>query len=60
MSTAEVVAITTRARDNGAARVCLGAAWREVRDNRQFERVLDIVTGVAALGVEVRGAARHD
>jgi biotin synthase len=53
MSTAEVVAIATRARDNGASRVCLGAAWREVRDNRQFERVLDIVTAVTALGVEV-------
>jgi biotin synthase len=33
--------------------VCLGAAWREVRDNRQFERVLDIVRDVTALGVEV-------
>jgi len=53
MSTAEVVAIAARARDNGASRVCLGAAWREVRDNRQFERVLDIVTEVTALGVEV-------
>jgi biotin synthase len=53
MSTAEVVAIATRARDNGASRVCLGAAWREVRDNRQFERVLDIVSAVNALGVEV-------
>jgi biotin synthase len=53
MSTAEVVAIATRARDNGASRVCLGAAWREVRDNNQFDRVLDIVSEVAALGVEV-------
>jgi biotin synthase len=53
MSTAEVVAIAKRARNNGASRVCLGAAWREVRDNRQFERVLDIVTEVTALGVEV-------
>lgn len=53
MSTAEVVAIARRARDNGASRVCLGAAWREVRDNRQFDRVLDIVTEVTRLGVEV-------
>jgi biotin synthase len=53
MSTAEVVAIARRARNNGASRVCLGAAWRHVRDNRQFERVLDIVTEVTALGVEV-------
>ena len=53
MSTDEVVAIARRARDNGASRVCLGAAWREVKDNRQFDRVLDIVTEVTALGVEV-------
>lgn len=53
MSTDEVVAIARRARDNGASRVCLGAAWREVKDGRQFDRVLDIVTEVTALGVEV-------
>jgi len=53
MSTEEVVSIARRARDSGASRVCLGAAWREVRDDRQFERVLDIVTEVTSLGVEV-------
>jgi biotin synthase len=53
LSTSEVVAIARRARDNGASRVCLGAAWREVKDNQQFDRVLDIVTNVTALGVEV-------
>jgi biotin synthase len=49
----EVVAIAANAKANGASRVCLGAAWREVRDNKQFERVLDIVRGVAEVGVEV-------
>ena len=53
MSTDEVVAIAERALANGASRVCLGAAWRDVKDNQQFERVLDIVTNVTALGVEV-------
>jgi biotin synthase len=49
----EVVAIAANAKANGASRVCLGAAWREVRDNKQFERVLEIVKGVAETGVEV-------
>ena len=53
LSTDAVVAIATRARDDGATRVCLGAAWREVRDTQHFERVLDIVRQVSALGVEV-------
>jgi biotin synthase len=31
----------------------MGAAWREVRDNRDFDRVLDMVKGVSSLGMEV-------
>jgi biotin synthase len=31
----------------------MGAAWREVRDNRDFDRVLEMVKGVNDLGMEV-------
>ncbi|MCK7556641.1 biotin synthase BioB [Chitinophaga sedimenti] len=31
----------------------MGAAWREVRDNRDFDRVLDMVKGVNEIGMEV-------
>ena len=48
-----VVDVARRARANGVSRVCMGAAWREVRDGVQFDRVLDIVREVNALGVEV-------
>lgn len=41
------------AKDVGATRICLGAAWREVRDNRDFETVLSIVESVSNLDVEV-------
>lgn len=41
------------ARSNGSTRFCMGAAWREIRDNRDFERVLEMVQGVAAEGLEV-------
>src|SRR5256885_5515483 len=35
------------------SRMCLGAAWREVRDNADFERVLTMVQAVNAEGLEV-------
>ena len=53
MATEEVLEIARRAKDAGVSRVCMGAAWREVRDNRQFDRVLEMVREVNALGVEV-------
>lgn len=39
--------------ERGATRICLGAAWREVRDGRQFDQVLKIVQSIAEMGVEV-------
>lgn len=48
---AEVLAAARRARDHGASRFCMGAAWRSPRD-RDLEPVLDMVAGVKALGLE--------
>jgi biotin synthase len=53
MPTQEVLAIAQRAKDAGMTRVCMGAAWREVRDNKQFDRVLEMVKAVNEIGVEV-------
>lgn len=41
-----------RAKAHGATRFCMGAAWRDVRDGDSFERVLEMVRGVRALGME--------
>lgn len=41
------------AKDAGSTRFCMGAAWREVKDNAQFEEVLGMVQDVSALGMEV-------
>lgn len=41
------------AKANGASRLCMGAAWREVRDNRDFDRVLEMVSEVNDMGLEV-------
>ncbi|KAB8315065.1 biotin synthase BioB [Tolypothrix campylonemoides VB511288] len=48
-----VVSIAQQAKESGVSRVCMGAAWREVRDNSQFEQVLEMVKEVTALGLEV-------
>jgi biotin synthase len=53
MSRDEVTRIARRAKRNGVTRLCLGAAWREVKDNGQFDKVLDIVRGVNDEGLEV-------
>jgi biotin synthase len=41
------------AKDNGSTRFCMGAAWREVRDNRDFDKVIQMVSGVNSMGLEV-------
>lgn len=49
----EVLNDAKQAIGRGATRICLGAAWREVRDSRQFDDVLRMIKGLADLGVEV-------
>lgn len=48
-----VLEYAKKAKEAGSTRFCMGAAWREVRDNRDFDRVLDMVKGVNELGMEV-------
>jgi biotin synthase len=53
MKKEEVLAYAEKARAAGSTRFCMGAAWREVRDNKDFDRVLDMVKGVNEMGMEV-------
>jgi biotin synthase len=53
MDTQEVLTAAQRAHEEGATRFCMGAAWRQVQDGPDFDRVLEIVREVAALGMEV-------
>jgi len=48
----DVLAAARKARAAGATRFCMGAAWREVKDGPQFDRVLEMVRGVKRLGME--------
>ena len=47
-----VLAAAQKAKDGGADRFCMGAAWRAVKDGPEFDRVLAMVEGVHALGLE--------
>ena len=53
MPVEDVMDSARRAKAAGLTRVCMGAAWREVKDSKQFDRVLDMVRGVNEMGLEV-------
>ncbi|MEQ6121295.1 biotin synthase BioB [Reichenbachiella sp. MALMAid0571] len=53
MEVDEVLQAANNARESGSTRFCMGAAWREVRDNRDFDKVLEMVKGVNSMGMEV-------
>lgn len=48
-----ILAAAERAKEAGSTRFCMGAAWRSARQNKDFDEVLDVVSGVADLGLEV-------
>ena len=52
MDPESVVAMAAIAKSAGAERFCMGAAWRQVRDGREFDAVIKMVEGVRALGME--------
>lgn len=47
----EVLAAARAARDQGATRFCMGAAWREPKD-RDLDKVTAMVRGVKSLGLQ--------
>lgn len=53
MNCEEILPAARRARADGATRFCMGAAWRQAPQGREFESVLESVRAVAALGMEV-------
>ena len=52
LDTAAVLADARSAKESGADRFCMGAAWRGVKDGEDFDRVLEMVKGVKQLGLE--------
>ena len=52
LSVEEVRASALRAREQGAQRFCMGAAWRNAPEGEPFERVLAMIREVKSLGLE--------
>jgi biotin synthase len=53
MDTDEIMVFARRAKAEGATRFCMGAAWRDLPQGREFDSVLSSVRAVAELGMEV-------
>ena len=53
LSVDEVLNSAKEAKMSGSTRFCMGAAWREVRTNRDFDKVIEMVKGVSNLDLEV-------
>lgn len=49
----EVIAAGQHAKDNGSSRVCMGAAWRNVKEDDDFDQVLEMVRGLNEMDLEV-------
>lgn len=48
----QVIQEARKAREQGATRFCMGAAWRGPRNDKEFDRVLEMVRSVRDLGME--------
>jgi len=48
-----VIATARDAKNRGVTRMCMGAAWREAPNGRDFDKVLEMVRGISELGLEV-------
>lgn len=48
-----VLEYAQKAKDEGSTRFCMGAAWRQVKDGDDFDKIIDIVESVHGLGMEV-------
>ena len=53
MTVSQVKAQALRAKSNGSSRLCMGAAWRNIKDNAEFDQVLEMVKTVNELEMEV-------
>ena len=52
MSVSEIKKHVKTAKEQGSTRLCMGASGREVTDQKEFDKILEIVTTVANLGME--------
>lgn len=49
----EIIGAAQKARKAGSTRFCMGAAWRNARKTKDFDRVLEMVSEITDMGMEV-------
>lgn len=53
MGVEEVIAKGLEAKASGSSRICMGAAWRNIKDGPEFDQVLEMVRSLNKLDIEV-------
>jgi biotin synthase len=53
MTVEDVKVQAVKAKENGSSRVCMGAAWRNVKDGPEFDQVLEMVRTINKMDMEV-------
>jgi biotin synthase len=53
MTVSEVKEQAEQAKSSGSSRVCMGAAWRNVKDGDEFDQVLEMVRTINKMDMEV-------
>ena len=53
MKVEDVVEMARKAKKEGSSRICLGAAWREVREGDDFDKIVEMVENISAMNLEV-------
>jgi biotin synthase len=53
MTVEDVKTQATKAKEGGSSRVCMGAAWRNVKDGAEFDQVLEMVRTINKMDMEV-------
>jgi biotin synthase len=49
----EILGAARKAKEAGSTRFCMGAAWRNARKTKDFDRVLEMVRGITDMDMEV-------
>ena len=52
LSVNEVLKKAKKAKQSGASRFCMGAAWREIKDGTEFDKVIKMIKGIKKIGIE--------
>ena len=48
----EVLKKARAAKKSGASRFCMGAAWREIKDGPDFDKIIKMIEGIKEIGME--------